>query len=194
MEGTPYPTLPMHDMMNERNRLEQMDPELGREAIKAFQDKHLVKTGLQSGEGMQMVVTLFRIHAETVREAVGFKEKMAELPNLVRYAKESLKNIIAFYCQLVDRLTAGQTVFYVVLGDGKTAIPVDLCETEAQYRCITVTECGGCRKKDVPLLQCTVCKKAAYCNRECQKMDIKFHRRFCSQFAGTTAMAKETNK
>ena len=63
----------------------------------------------------------------------------------------------------------------------------DLQEDPQSLRYITVAECGSqaCRKREADgnaLQKCT-CQKAAYCNRECQKADWKFHKKFCKSLA-----------
>lgn len=40
--------------------------------------------------------------------------------------------------------------------------------------------CGNCRAEGAKL-RCTVCKKVAYCNRNCQKSDWRFHKRVCKK-------------
>eukprot|EP00635_Sarcinochrysidales_sp_CCMP3193_P014477 CAMPEP_0118903478 /NCGR_PEP_ID=MMETSP1166-20130328/8328_1 /TAXON_ID=1104430 /ORGANISM="Chrysoreinhardia sp, Strain CCMP3193" /LENGTH=340 /DNA_ID=CAMNT_0006842705 /DNA_START=108 /DNA_END=1130 /DNA_ORIENTATION=+ len=40
--------------------------------------------------------------------------------------------------------------------------------------------CNHCRKKTANMLRCTKCKTTFYCDKKCQKLDWKAHKRFCS--------------
>ena len=187
MEGALYPTVAMLNMMNERVTLEA-HPE-NKQAIKAFQEKYLIKTALSTVEAMEKIITLWRLHAHSGRNLT-FTQKLEELNQVTQFVTDKIDVIGAFYCQLVAGYVEGRHVFYGVIADGKTSIPFDLEETVETLRYITVKECGACKKKaeEIPLLQCGKCRKAAYCNAECQKADRRFHKHFCAEFA------KETNK
>lgn len=180
--ATVYPTLPMLEMMNKRAALEDA-PVKDTEAIKAFQKEYLIETGLKSAEAMERILTLFRLHAHTMKgKTLNFTSKMSELTPLMDFLPGETMDIIGgFYFLLADLYTAGRYVFYGLLTNG-SAIPFDLREDETNFRLITTAECNTCKKKPADLMQCTSCKKAAYCNRECQKADFKFHKRFCAQF------------
>lgn len=193
MEGQAYPTVAMLEVMNKLAALEKQKPS-DKKAIEEFKKRYVIKTALKEEQGLHMIVTLFKIHTQDVRDN-DYREKLVELEGLVIMLKEPIDVIGAFYCQIVDNYIAGRYVFYGLLGDGKTSIPFDLKEGEDDFRLITTKECGGC-KKTVDLEVCTKCHKAAYCNRECQKKDFKFHKHFCAYLgsAATTATPKQTNK
>ena len=41
--------------------------------------------------------------------------------------------------------------------------------------------CRFCKKSKVVTLKCSRCKNESYCNKECQKIDWPFHKRFCDK-------------
>jgi GPN-loop GTPase len=47
------------------------------------------------------------------------------------------------------------------------------------------TACGADSHGGETLLRCTACKKAQYCNRECQKADWKYHKNVCTYKQGS---------
>lgn len=180
-----YPTVPMMKMMTKRAELEQA-PVKDKEAIKLFQKTYLIETGLTSAESMERVITLFRLHAHTMEKKgkeLDFTSKMTDLTPLMDFLKgETMDNIGGFYFLMADLYKAGRYVFYGLLSDG-SAVPFDLKEDETNFRLITISECGACKKKPEIINVCTSCKKAAYCNKECQKADYKFHKLFCDYFS-----------
>jgi len=186
MEGQTYPTLAMLEVSLELNRLAESGDKSGYEA---FSTRYVLDTGLTSLEDMMNVMVLFKLHVSDVREASGFKEKIVELGNLKEVVKAPIEVIGEFYCRMVDLYRTGRRVFYVRLADKKTTQLVDLDEKDA--RLITIDECGTCKSKPAQLFECVRCKKAAYCNAECQRKDWAFHKRFCPLFAPSN---NESNK
>lgn len=188
MEGQTYPTVAMLEVSLELKRLAESNDASGYEA---FSTRYILDTGLTTLEDMMNVMVLFKLHASDVREASGFKEKIVELENLKEVVKAPIEVIGEFYCRLVDLYRTGRRVFYVRLADKKTTQLVDLDEKDA--RLITIEECGTCKTKPAKLFECLRCRKAAYCNAECQRKDWAFHKHFCSLFA-TSSNNNEMNK
>lgn len=186
-EGQPYPTVAMLKMMKRRNELEEKgdETEADKMATLQFQTDYLIKTDILFEDTLMKVIVLYRIHLEDTREGTNVEKKMIEIDGLMQFVspEEDINEIRRFYNTLTKRLITGRHVFYGVLKDDKTAIPFDLKEDQNKFRLITTKECGSCGQAFVPLFQCKICKKAAYCNQACQKEDFKFHKLFCKDFA-----------
>lgn len=54
---------------------------------------------------------------------------------------------------------------------------------EQDFDTLTTKSCAKCKinKSEAELLQCTKCKKAFYCSKECQQQDWIFHKTHCSE-------------
>lgn len=187
--GESYPTLAMLDLTLELNKLSESTD---KNAHEAFSMRYVLDTELKTLEDMHHVLVLFKLHATDVRNNTEFKDKMKELESLRNLVEAPIEVIGEFYCRLVDLYRTGRRVFYVRLADKKTTDIVDLDERDV--RLITITECGACKKKPATLFECVKCRKAAYCDAECQKKDWAFHKRFCPLFVSHDQSPKETNK
>ena len=187
-EGQPYPTVSMLKMMNRRNELEAKEKKTEEEklAILKFQEDHVIKTQIVTDDALMKVITLFKIHMDDTREGMDHQKKIQELRGMMQFVSEveNIDEIEMFYSLLIKQYITGRYVFYGVLKDSVTAVPFDLKEDQNKFRLITTKECGSCGNNASQALSlCTVCKKAAYCNRECQKADYAFHKLFCKDFA-----------
>lgn len=169
----------MIDMFLDLKQLSGLPESTDKTQHQAFAQQYVVHSQLTSVDAVIMIYTLFRLHAETVRDEWGFKEKLAELVKLTNIIKDPIEMIGQFYCQLVDRYLAKKYACYVMLADKVTAHPLDLLESEKTVRYTTKKRCSACQAVSAVLLVCGACKKVAYCNVECQKKDRSSHRKFC---------------
>ena len=68
---------------------------------------------------------------------------------------------------------------------------------QAEAPTTKLAKCANCAKEGAKMLTCSVCKKTAYCSRECQKEDWQFHKRTCKKPEDKTkkdGKSSESNK
>jgi rubrerythrin len=148
---------------------------------------------------VQSMVAFFKIHIAYAL-AEGFKK---HAPDFVRLAEEintmlppeykklterDHQAMAEFYEFMLRRKIENRNVFIAYTRDLAQHDMFDLLESVDKRRRITCDECNHCHKRDVPLHKCTVCLRAAYCCKECQRGDWTFHKQFCKHLnKGTEA-------
>lgn len=183
-----YPTLAMLAMMQKLDEMERRIPAPSIDEIDLFRQLHVVSTHLKHRHSLIMIAAIFAVHRTEEKQKVTYQQKMAELEGLDKKLGEEMKWIAEFYCRLLDRYQAQQYVFYALTVDQQDREPFDLLESAQSVRFITIQECNACGKKPVPLQLCIKCHKAAYCNRECQKLGWSFHKKYCNYLQGNNSL------
>lgn len=115
------------------------------------------------------------------------------LKEVAQLAGVTHNEMLYFEKQIRQRFIDQKYCFVALTKNRKERNYYDLQEDPASLRYITVTECGNqaCKKREADgctLQRCSLCDKAAYCERACQKADWKFHKRYCKSLASKKEM------
>lgn len=177
MELSTYPTLPMLEMMKKRDALNKDTPQAEKDS---FWQQYVVPTHLKRRESIIVIEAIFIQHKYLSDSSITVRDKMKQLECLPERLGEEMKWIAEFYCRLMDQWESGKYVFYALTESKEDSEPFDLQETPDKAKFITTKACNTCQKNDCPLEICAKCHRAAYCNKECQTKDWKFHKHFCT--------------
>lgn len=67
------------------------------------------------------------------------------------------------------------------VGWDESILKKDVNEPDSEVDEKTAAKCRNCDTKVTGKLKCSICKKAVYCHRECQKDDWQYHKRICKK-------------
>ncbi len=184
MLGEPYPSEGMSRMLDECDALEQQ----------VYLEKYAIFTPFATVQQITYVVEYMKrtvppLLAELLRaphEAKRLAEEEAtRLTELAELCEVPPKEMLYFQKQIRQRFIDARHCFIALTSNNKERNYYDLAEKVEDLRYITVDECGNraCRAKDKALLErneCARCRKAAYCNRDCQCADWAYHKKYCA--------------
>lgn len=186
-----YPTIPMLIMMTKYANLTKGSTE---EEQIAFAQTHMLNTNLKHRESLIIIEATFVFHLYKVRDDMTYQDKLKSLVQLQEKLGEDMIDIGGYYNAMMDLLEADKTCFFALTRDKIYAEPFDLRESAETAHYITTKECNVCHAKKVKLDLCGQCHGAAYCGKDCQKLNWPFHKHFCEMLkagGGTLAMGRQ---
>lgn len=144
-----------------------------------YYNKYVIDTPFSTHLIITVIIKFFKSQIDIIR-----KNKLNEyaknvLENLKRIAnagKENFDDVVSMYAIIHERYNAQRYTFIAYLKNKTDYSFYDLLEDGIKE--ITIEKCSLCNKENPPLL-CQECKQAAYCNDQCLKKEISFHKKHC---------------
>ena len=180
--GALYPTEAMRVLIGKYRQIRTYSDDKV-ERVNQFRKESCVYTYFEEMRNLLYTVLLFKRHIPLLSNKEAY-DKTAK-PEIEKYCETMPKessDITLFYMCLLEHFIRRNYAFLVFTANGRAFEVIDLLETPENARFVTIEECNCCRKQATvqPLVLCGLCRKAAYCNKECQTSDWRaFHKHYC---------------
>jgi hypothetical protein len=149
-----------------------------------FDQKYRVPTEFDNFAQIQYIVDFVKFNIDAMKSSSTLKAVLLALKTDCEKNGIPLDLAIPFSQVLITRKLTNKPVF-IAHTKGKGAYNIyDMDEHPSKYKKKTTKECGHCKKVE-KLQLCSRCKTAAYCCRDCQKLDYDFHKTYCRMYTNT---------
>ncbi len=146
-----------------------------------FDQKYRISTEFTDLSPIQFIVDFVKLNIDAMKSPHSVQLVLKELKVNCELHGIPVNDGIAFSFTILKRVISNQPVFITHTKNKTTYNMYDMNEHPSNYKRRTTKECGHCRKKE-NLQLCARCKTAAYCCKDCQKLDYGFHKTYCVMY------------